>query len=103
MLLRHHPLMSFHGMPNWPPIWAWTTGSENKRPQGEIGILKAVSLTRMKPSNRCYLYIDHEGSSYIGCLLFDDEAFCRQIVDLLEGYCDHPIAEIGCLNLSYTF
>lgn len=102
MLLRHHPLMSFHSMANWPPVWAWTSGLENKRPRGEVGILKDVSLTKLKPAKQCYLYIDHEGSSYIGCLLFDDPAFCSQIVELLEGYCNRSIAEIGSIDLSYS-
>jgi hypothetical protein len=103
MQLRHHPLMSFRGMHNWPPIWAWTSGLENKRPRGEIGILKDVSLTKIKPANRCYLYIDHEGSSYIGCLLFDDPAFCRHIAEVLHFYCNRRIADIGSIDLSYTF
>src|SRR5215510_11625148 len=91
MLLREHPLMSRHNVCNWPPIWAWTSGSENKRPRGEIGIFKGVSLSKIKPADRCYLYIDHEGSSYIGCLLFDDPAFCSQIVELLDGYAIVPL------------
>jgi len=102
MLLREHPLMSRHNVCNWPPIWAWTSGSENKRPRGEIGILKGVSLSKIKPADRCYLYIDHEGSSYMGCLLFDDPAFCSQIVELLDGYCNRSIADIGNLDLAYT-
>jgi hypothetical protein len=74
MLLRAHPLMSYRGVPSWPPSWVWT-----KRPRGEIGILKAVSLSTIQPANRCYLYIDHEASSYIGCLLVEDIAFCRHL------------------------
>ena len=103
MQLRHHPLMSFRGIRNWPPVWAWTSGLENKRPRGEVGILKDVSLTKIKPANRCYLYIDHEGSSYIGCLLFDDPTFCRHIAQVLHFRCNRPIADIGSIDLSYTF
>ena len=25
-VLRHHPLMSYHGVPNWPPTWTWIDG-----------------------------------------------------------------------------
>jgi hypothetical protein len=103
MWLRNHPLMSFHGVTNWPPVWAWMEGVENKRPRGEIGILKKVSLTRLKPAKQCYLYIEHEGSLYIGCLLFDDEIFCSQILKLLQAHCNCPIADIGRLDLSHTF
>jgi hypothetical protein len=107
MLLRDHPLMSRHGVPNWPPVWTWVNGPEvdgpeNKFPRGEIGILKWVGLSALQPPNRCYLYIDHEQSSYLGCLLFDDSAFCRHLAKLLESYCNRPIAEIGSLDLSHT-
>lgn len=42
MQLRSHPLMSYVGYPNWPPLWAWIEGKENKKPVGEVGILKEV-------------------------------------------------------------
>jgi len=102
MLLRDHPLMSYRGVSNWPPTWTWTVGLENKRPRGEIGILKEVLLSNVQPANQCFLYIDHEGSSYIGCLVFDDHAFCRHIAELLQFCCNRPIAHIGNLDLSDT-
>jgi hypothetical protein len=102
MLLRDHPLMSYHGVPSWPPVWTWTDGREKKRQQGEIGILKAVTISNVQPADRCFLYIEHEGSSYIGCLLFDDTSFCGQVAKLLKGYYNRSIAEIGSLDLSST-
>jgi hypothetical protein len=102
MLLRDHPLMQYRGLPSWPPIWTWPDGVENNRPRGEIGILRSVRESLVQPANRCFLYIDHEGSSYIGCLLIEDHTFCGQIVKLLKGYCNRPIAEIGSLDLSHT-
>ena len=102
MFLRDHPLMSYRGVPSLPPSWNWTNGFENKGPRGEIGILKAVSLSKIEPANRCYLYMDHEESSYIGCLLVDDFAFCRHIAEVLRFCCNRPIAEIGSLDLAYT-
>jgi hypothetical protein len=102
MLLRDHPLMSYHGAPSWPPSWVWTNGIENKRPRGEVGILKAVSLSKIQPANRCYLYIDHEASSYIDCLLVEEIAFCRHLEEVLRFCCNRPIAEIGSLDLTYT-
>jgi hypothetical protein len=103
MILRDHPLMSYHGIPSWPPIWTWKNGSEKKLRRGEIGILKAVAISSGQPLDKCFLYIEHEGSSYIGCLLFDDTNFCSQVARLLEGYCNRRIAEIGSLDLSHTF
>jgi hypothetical protein len=102
MLLRDHPLMCSYGVSNWPPAWTWIGGAENKQPLGEIGILKEVTLTQITPADRCYIYIEHEGSEYIGCLLFDDPTLCKEIANLLQCYCNRPIAEIGSLNLSYT-
>jgi len=101
MLLRHHPLFSYHGMLTWPPVWTWTDGAENKRPRGEVGILKAVGQSDVQPADRCFLSIEHKGSRYIGCLLIDDRAFCHQIVKLLQAHCNHSIAEIGGIDVSY--
>jgi hypothetical protein len=102
MLLRDHPLMSYHGVPSWPPVWTWKDGRQKKFHRGEIGILKAVTISNIQSADRCFLYIEHKGSSYIGCLLFDDSTFCGQVVRLLQGYCNRPIAEIGSLDLSAT-
>src|SRR5262245_46984439 len=102
MLLRDHPLMRYRGIPNWPPSWLWTGGAENKRPIGEVGILKSIELSHVLPANRCFLSIEHKGSSYMGCLLFDDVAFCQDIAELLQSHCNRPMVEIGSLDLSYT-
>jgi hypothetical protein len=102
MLLRNHPLMSYHGIPSWPPVWTWIGGSENRRPQGEVGILEELVLSNIRPLDRCFLYIEHEASTYLGCLLIDDEAFCSEVANLLRCYYNHLIAEIGSLDLSYT-
>ena len=101
MLLRHHPLFSYHGMLTWPPVWTWTDGAENEHPRGEVGILKAVGLSDVQPADRCFLSIEHKGSRYIGCLLIDDRVFCHQIVKLLQAHCNHSIAEIGGIDVSY--
>lgn len=100
MLLRNHPLMRYRGIASWPPAWTWIGGGEKKRPQGEIGILRSVARPAAQPADRCFLYIDHQGSSYVGCLLIDDQAFCSQIVKLLRDCLDRPIAKIANLDLS---
>jgi hypothetical protein len=103
MLLRDHPLMSFKGVPSWPPVWTWIDGHEKESARGEIGILKEVTLSKINPADRCFLYIEHEGSFYLGCLLIDDNAFCCQITKLLQAHYNRSLAEIGCIDLSYTF
>jgi hypothetical protein len=78
------------------------SGPENKHPQGEIGILRRVVPSNIQPVERCFLHIDYEGSKYIGCLLIDDSFFCTQIAELLQHYCNRPIAEIGSIDIAHT-
>ena len=100
MLLREHPLFSYHGMHSWPPVWTWMGGGDNRRPRGEVGILKRVEKSHVLPANRCFLHIDYEDSSYIGCLLCCDEGFCKSIVRVFEVNLNKTIAEIGSLDIS---
>ena len=102
MLLREHPLLNHRGVPGWPPAWLWTAGLQNTHPRGEIGILRDVTPSNIEPSDRCFLYIDYEGSAYLGCLFIEDIAFCRLVVELLRANRNRPITEIGSLELSYT-
>ena len=103
VLLRDHPLMRYRGVPSWPPDWIWLYGLEDKCPKGEVGVLRRVIKFHIQPSNRCFLFIDYEKSSYGGDLTVDDHAFCAQIVRFLEMHCyNRPIAEIGGLALSHT-
>ena len=99
MLLREHPLFSYLGRPSWPPVWTWIGGGNDKRPRGEVGILRRVGRTK-GPRDRCFLYIDYEGSSYIGCLLCSDHVFCSQIVRILQANLNKTIAQIGGLDIS---
>jgi hypothetical protein len=57
MLLRDHPLMSYRGTRNWPPVWTWTRGGENKYPKGEVGILKTVEPSKIQPPKEIVLEI----------------------------------------------
>jgi hypothetical protein len=38
----------------------------------------------------------------MGCLMFDDATFCKQINDLLQLYIGSPIKDIGSINLGFT-
>jgi hypothetical protein len=99
--LRMHPLMSYRGVPNWPPAWTWIDGKKGKRLKGEVGVLRKIGISEIEPTSRCFLYIEYEGASCIGCLLFDDPSFCREIAGLLQGCRGRSIAEIGDLDVSY--
>ena len=76
MLLRDHPLFNHRGVPSWPPAWTWVSGLDNKHPRGEIGFLRDVHPSNIQPADRCFIYMDFDGASYIGCLL-------RRIVEVL--------------------
>jgi len=95
--------MNYRGIPNWPPVW--TNGKQPsggvKTIKGEIGVLKFVTVHTQMP-NRIFLFIDHEGEMYTGCLLFNYLPFCRQLELILERQIGASIKEIGDLDLSYT-
>jgi len=93
--------MSYRGVRSWPPAWTWVAGPARNYVHGEVGTLKSVLLAEILPVNRCFLYVDHQGSSYIGCLIVDDPSFCREIVKLLQAYCNRSIDRIGSLDLSH--
>ena len=100
MLLRDHPLMSCYGIRSWPPNCMLLKGCGPSRLTGEFGILKGIRAHELPSSHRCFLYMEHEESSYLGCLLFHDITFARHITTLLECNCSRPIAEIGSLDLT---
>jgi hypothetical protein len=89
-------------MPSWPPTWVWIIGRKSERPKGEVGILKELMPSKVSPGSRCFLIIDYHGGEYMGCLLLDDKAFCRQLQKLLPRFYNRPISEIGSLDLSHT-
>ena len=100
MVLRDHPLLNHSGIPSWPPVWTWVSGADNERPEGEIGILRDVVPSNIEPADRCFIHVEIDEASYMGCLLIDDTAFCRQVVDLLLANRNRPISEIGSLDLA---
>jgi hypothetical protein len=104
MELRKHPLMTYRGAGNWPPAWTWISGKKNSlRPSGEVGTLVDVAPSKIDPDGKCFLTIEHEGTSYVGCLLFDDGPFCQQISKLMQRHLRYPLEYIGGIDLRYGF
>lgn len=101
--------MSYRGQPNWPPTWLWIGKGKNKYPLGEVGTLKKVTISiadpnqpdNPKPHNRIYLSMEYLGARYMGCLLFDDAATCRQIGAILAKRRGRRLDAIGNLDLSH--
>jgi hypothetical protein len=87
----------------------WTGKGEHKYPIGEIGVLKEVDVSiadpnkpeSTRPFKRVYLFIEYRESGYLGCLLFEDAAACRQIGDMLSLQCGHTVEEIGSIDLTH--
>src|ERR1041385_1540526 len=94
MKLREHPSIK----PNWPPCWLAFYGP--KAPiTGELGVLEDIRLS-LVGKKRCILLMEHDQTTYIAELQFDDEAFCQRFVKLVEPHCGKPIAQIGELDIS---
>jgi hypothetical protein len=45
--------------------------------------------------------MQYEKATYLGCLMFDDYVFCRNLAQLLKGCYGRSIQEIGGLDLSH--
>jgi hypothetical protein len=100
MLLRDHPLLRYQNSPSWPPSWLYCGGLEKTHPLGEVGILKAVYLSAIKPSNSCCLIMEHAGAEYMGTIYVSDAALCLDIFESLLRHCGKAIQEIGNIDLS---
>ena len=98
MRLRNHPLLSYENKPTWPPRWLWIEG-ENKNPTGEIGILKRVTCSSLVQPNRCFLQIQHQGSTYVGSIAISDFSFFGRVRKLFQEHCGKLISDIGNLEL----
>ena len=100
MLFRDHPLFTYQNRRSWPPAWLYCGGFDNTHPLGEVGLLKNVFISSVKPSTRCFLIMEHADAEYMGDLLVSDEACCTQICEMLLGHCGKTIQEIGNIHLS---
>ena len=83
---------------NWPPIWTHRQDPTDK-PQGEIGNLQEVMMTPEAAENILFIAIDYQGRRYMGAMLLDSSALCRQIYLLLQSHIGLSIEEIGALDL----
>ena len=41
--------------------------------------LKVALRSHIQPHDRCFLVMEHCGAEYVGALLLDDPAFCREL------------------------
>ena len=101
MELRRHSLMSFGGVPNWPPEWIWASGLRNVfiYPKGEMGVLENVRQSIVRPDTCVFIMVSYQGSCYLGRLNFDDQEFCRHIFELLKANYGRSLIEIGSIDV----
>ena len=74
---------------NWPPIWTNTRGDPTDKPQGEIGNLQQVLMS--KDDDVLFIAIQYQGRRYMGAMGFDSNAVCREIHNLLQSH-------LGCFG-----
>ena len=101
MLLRDYPLLRYQNSRSWPPVWLWCGGFDDTHPRGEVGILKNVFVSSVKPSTSCFLIMEHAGAEYMGDFV-SDAAFCLEIYAVLLRNCGKTLQEIGDIDLSDT-
>ncbi len=89
------------GVSSWPPFWTTTRLDRNDKPTGEIGFLERAVMHALL-DNKIFLFIEHDGSRYMGSMHFDDTQFCCQIYAILQSNVGLSIKEIGDLDLSHT-
>jgi hypothetical protein len=100
MKFREHPLVTYHGMRMWPPIWVWAGGKNDKPIEGEAGILREVRLSDVA-NGRLFLIINYEGSDYMSWLQFDDPSCCHQVYELMHSCVGLKIQQIGDLDVTF--
>jgi hypothetical protein len=98
---REHPDLTDHGLRTWPPNWIRTSGKEITAPDGEIGILRDVK-TYDSISSRCFLFIEHRGTTLMGRISCDSAAVCQALVNLLKTHIGERLRSIGDLSIEVT-
>ena len=99
--LRDHPLLTNQGGCSWPPTWLWTGGGEKATVLSEIGILRDVK-THDAISSICFLFVEHNGGSFIGRLLCESSSLCQDLVRFLRQHRGEPLKQIAGLGLDLT-
>jgi hypothetical protein len=96
--LRDNPILTDQGVSSWPPAWLRTSGNESTIATGEAGILLDVK-THDAMSSKCFLFMEHNGATFVGRMSVDSTALCQKLVTLLKQHRGEPLRQIGELDL----
>lgn len=83
---------------SWPPTWTGTKEKGHQILTGEIGTLRYVYASEVFWT-KCYLIVEHEGTSYSGPLVFTSHDLAKKITGILRAHIGKPIKEIGELEV----
>lgn len=100
MKIRDLPVMSYHGVRNWPP--EWVCQQSGPRLRGEVGRLKDAFVD-VRNNTRCFLFMEHNGYGYIATIMFDDGLFPPLFAAALKRHLGETIKEIGDLDIADEF
>lgn|SRR6266850_887972 len=93
MKLRDYVRMHKEMFSNWPPILTNTRHDPTDKPQGEIGNLQQVLMS--KDDDVLFIAIQYQGRRYMGAMGFDSKAVYSEIHDLLQSHIGFSIKDIG--------
>jgi len=89
------------GYCNWPPVWTTPDSDRDDKPQGEVGTLEDVVMSKMI-DNKIFLFLLYRGNRYMGVVAFDDASFCNTLYEILKLNRGRTLKEIGDLDLSFA-
>ena len=101
MKLRDHPLMSYHGVHNWPPVWVSLYDNDDALRRTEFGVLTEVRESQFG-GDRIVLLMEYNQNTYGAALTFADLAFYKQILELMKSCIGSTIKDIAEIDLTHT-
>ena len=78
MKLRDHPLMSYYGHHNWPPVWISLHEREDRISRNEVGVLTEVRKSEIR-TDGIVLIMKYNENLYWTILTFPDMSFFNEI------------------------
>ena len=100
MEFRAHTALICDRMRTWPPKWYHVYSPNTGFPSGEFGILDAVYVSTVTPS-QIYLVTVQNDDAYIGKFLCERADVAQAIYDFLRPQVGRPIEMIGTTEFHF--